>query len=453
MSTRSHIKFFFQHNAHLERLKQDIAHSKSQATEYSERAEKQRKQNTALESIIHDLKKSSTSDQADLKDLRHKLRLLEAERDKFTSKRPELVQLKNSLSLLESKRKDELKVRDRRIADLEKQLLSATKVKDLLESKFIDSKRISDQQLSSTRSELETLLEQARSESHLAKEELKDLTTATGIREENILKQLEDHRRLLDRVVQEYAYLASRSVSSTEFHHLKHDHSVLQLHQLRLERKLANAEDQVIELTHLIRQAKEENLQSSQALSDALDENSILRTAASEHDNNSTSSLGAILDSIHSNITLEHVELTKIDASTHELLTGYYQSQCIGLCLAFSVINKELTNIQATTGQHAIDLASALTCNESLTSRLESLQKEHDTRGEEMKLALATANDLKAATASLKAQVAEMQQRLDDSDSSHANNLKKEKDTIHRLNTTIQKSRMAEEAFRDDIDE
>lgn len=378
---------------------------------------------------------------------------MEAERDKISSKQPELVQLKKSLSLLESKRKDELKERDRRIADLEKQLLSATKVKDLLESKFIDSKRISDQQLSSTRSELETLLEQARSESRLAKEELDDLTTNTAIREENVLKHLEDHRRLLDRVVQEYAYLASRSVSSTDYHHLKYDHSVLQLHQLRLERKLANAEGQVIELTHLIRQAKEENLQSSQALLDALDENSILRTAASEHDNNSTFSLDAILDNIHSNIILEHVELAKIDASTHELLTGYYQSQCIDLCLAFSVINKELADIQATAGQHAIDLASALTSNESITSRLESLQKEHDTREEEVKLALASTNDVKAAAASLEAQVAEMQQKLDDSDSSHANDLKKEKDAVHRLNTTIQKSRMAEEAFRDEIDE
>ena len=381
--------------------------------------------------------------------MRHKLRLLEAERDKINSKQPELVQLKKSFSLLESKRKDELKERDRRIADLEKQLLSAAKAKDLLESKLVDSKRISDQQLSSMRSELETFLEQARSESRLAKEELKNLTTATAIREENI----EDHRGLLDRVVQEYAHLASRSVSSTEYHHLKHDHFVLQLHQLRLERKLANAEGQVIELTHLIRQAKEENLQSSQALSDALDENSILRTAASEHDNNPTFSLDVLLDSIHSNIILEHVELAKVDASTHELLTGYYQSQCIDLSLAFSVINKELGGIQATTGQHAIDLASALICNESLTSRLESLQKEYDTREEEVKLGLATTNDLKAVTASLKAQVAEMQQKLDDSDSSHANDLKKEKDTIHRLNTTIQKSRMAEEAFRDEIDE
>ena len=384
--------------------------------------------------------------------MRHKLRLLEAERDKFISKQPELVQLKKSLSQLESKRKDELKERDRRIADLEKQLLSATKVKDLLESKSIDLKQLSDQQLSSTRSELETHLEHARSESRLVKE-LKNLTTATAIREENIFNQLEDHRRLLNRVVQEYACLASRSVSSSDYQHLKHDHSVLQLHHLRLERKLANAEGQVIELTHLIRQAKEENILSSQALLDALDENSILRTAASEHDENSTIPFGAILDSIHSNIILEHVELANVDASTHKLLSGYYQSQCIDLCLSFSVINKELADIQATTGQHTIDLARALTCNESLTSRLESLQKEHNTREEEVKLELATINELKAATASLEAQVAELQQKLDDSDSSHANDLKKDKDIIHRLNTTIQKSRMAEEAFRDEIDE
>ena len=378
---------------------------------------------------------------------------MEAGRDKFISKQPELVQLKISLSLLESKRKDELKERDRHITDLEKQLLSATKVKDLLESKFIDSKRISDQQLSSTRSELETLLEQAHSESRLAKEELRNLIITTANREENILKQLEDHRRLLDRVVQEYGYLASQFVSSADYHHLKYDHSVLQLRQLRLERKLANAEGQVIELSHLIRQAKEENLQSSQALSDALHENSILRTAASQHDNDHVISLDSILDSIHSNIVMEHLEVAKMDTSMHEVLTAYYQSQCADLCLAFSIIDKELTEVQLTAGQGATDLASAMTCNQTITSRLESLQKEYATREEEAKMALAIADGLKAATASLEVQVAEMQQKLDSSDSSQANELKKEKDNIQQLNTTIQKSRMAEAVLREEIDE
>lgn len=378
---------------------------------------------------------------------------MEAERDKFLSKQPELVQLKKSLSTLESKQKDELRERDHRIADLEKQLLSVTKSKDLLDAKFLDLKRISEQQPSSTRTEMETLLQQARSESRLAKEETQNLITTTANREEHVVKQLEDHRRLLDRVVHEYAYLASRSVSSTDFHHLKHNHSALQLRQLRLERKLVNAEGQVVELTHLIRQAKEENLQLSQALSDALDETSILRTA---HDNNLVIPLddtNAILDGIHSNIITELVELAKTDTSTHELSASYYRSQCVDLCLAFSVIDKELEEIQVTAGQQATDLASALTSNESIASRLESLQKEHSTREEEARLALETINDFKASTTSLEAKVAELQQELDNADSSHANNLKKEKDTIQRLNMTIQKNRIAEEALREEIDE
>ena len=378
---------------------------------------------------------------------------MEAERDKFLSNQPELVQLKKSLSSLESKRKDDLKERDHRIADLEKQLLSVTKAKDLLETKLIDSKRISDQQLSSTRSEMETLLEQARSQSRLAKEESQNLITTTANREEDLVKQLEVHRCLLHRVVQEYAYLASRSVSSTDYHHVKHEHSTLQLRQLRLERKLANTEDQVIELTHLIRQAKEEHLRSSQALSDALGEISIFRNTASKPDNRPVVPLDDTLDSINNNFVTEHVELAKADASTHELWAGYYQSQCVDLCLAFSVIDKELAETQMTAKQHAIDLENALTCNESITSRLESLQTERTTREEETNLALATINDLKAFATSLEAKVAEMHQKLENSDSSHANNLKKEKDTIQRLNTTIQKSRMAEEALRKEIDE
>lgn len=381
---------------------------------------------------------------------------MEAERDKSLSKQPELAELKKSLSTLESKRKDELKERDRHVSNLEKQLLSATKAKDLLETKFLDLKRISDQQLSSTRSEMETLLNQARSESRLAKQETQNLLTTTANREEQVVNQLEDYRCMLDRVVQEYAHLASRSVSSTEYHHLKHEHSVLQLRQLRIERKLANAEGQVIELTHLIRQAKEQNLQLSRVLSDTLTEISTLRTAASEHGNSPLISLddtSAILDSIHRNIVTEHVELAETDAFIHELLAGYYQSQCVDLCLAFSVIDKEFAGIQVAAGRLAIDLANALTSNKSITSRLEFLQKEHASQKEEASLALATINDLKASTASLEAKVAEMQQKLDNTDSSHANDLKKEKDTIQRLNTTIQKSRMAEEALREEINE
>ena len=362
---------------------------------------------------------------------------MEAERDKFISKQTELVQLKKSLSSLESKRKDELKERDRHIADLGKQLLSATKAKDLLERNLVDSKRISAQQLSSTCSEMESLLQQARSESCLAKEECENLMN----REQNVINQLEDHHLLLDRVVQKYAYLASRSVSSVDYHHLKHDYFVLQLRQLRLERKLANTEDQVVELAHLIRQAKEENLQLSRALSDAIDEVSIYRTAASEH-NNPVISLDTILSSIRNNLVTELVELAKTDASTHELLAGYYRSQCIDLYLAFLVIDKELTETRITAGQRAIDLTSALTSNESLASRLEHLQKEHITREEEVKLIM---DDLKTATV----EVAEMQQKLDNSDFSHANNLK----TIQQLNTTVQKNRMAEQALREEIDE
>jgi len=203
---------------------------------------------------------------------------------------------------------------------------------------------------------------------------------------------------------------------------------------------------QVIELTHLIRQAKEENLQLSQALSDALDEISILRTVASEHNDEPIIPLDVVLDSIHSNIITEYVELAKTDTFTHELLAGYYRSQCVDLYLAFSVIDKELAEFRVTAGQCVIDLENALTSNESITSRLEYLQKEQATQEEEAKLALATINDLRTTKVSLEAKVAEM---LDDSDS----NQKKEKDIIQRLNTTIQKSRMADEALREEIDE
>jgi chromosome segregation ATPase len=103
--------------------------------------------------------------------------------------------------------------------------------------------------------------------------------------------------------------------------------------------------------------------------------------------------------------------------------------------------------------QRAADLSSALASHEATVSRLESLQREKNTCENNLKIATTTANDLKMSTTILQGQLSEAQKELGTCAANHATALKKERDTIQRLTSTIQKNRVAEDALRVEINE
>ncbi|KAF8972978.1 hypothetical protein BDZ97DRAFT_1912579 [Flammula alnicola] len=445
--------------AEVERLKQDISASQKFATEQAERFEKQKKQNALLDARFQELKKVNTSDQSEIKDLRHKLRLLELERDKMSSKQPEIVELKKSLSTLEAKRKDEIKERDRRIAELEKQLQTEQKKRESFEGKVKDSKRALEEEvqtLQTTTKEMAARVQKAQAESQAAKEKLRQIEYDVEHREDELVEQLEQHRCLLTSVVQQYGALASQSVLSTVHRRLQLDNAALQLRQLRLERKLANSEGQVVELTHLFRQVKEDNKHLNLMLQGALEEISFfanLEPSSSLETYPHADGSQMILQDISDGLRNQHMELAKVDANTNELISTFYHLKSHELCLASSVFAKECADAQTLAEHRASDLSSALASHEAIATRLESIQKERAASEEKLASATTEADNLRASTAILEAQLADMQQELDDSVGRHANAVKKDKETIQRLTSTVQKTRVAEDALRAEIEQ
>ncbi|KAF8197930.1 hypothetical protein BJ912DRAFT_874859 [Pholiota molesta] len=446
------------HQAELERCKQDLAASQKLATEQADRCEKQKKQNAILEARLQELKKASTSEQSELKEIKHKLRLLELERDKHSSKQPEILELKKSLATLEAKRKDELKERDRRIAELERLVQAEQKKRESSESKVKDSRRALEEEIQALKAankELEARMQDAQNESREAKDKLSQVEDTVGHREADLLQQLEQHRSLLASVAQQYGSLATQSVQATVHRRLKLDYAALRIRQLRLERKLASSEGQVVELTSLFRQVREDNALLSRSLHDALEEISFYANldASPSPEVDNDYEIQKVLGEISGNIEEENAAINTLEANANACVSEFYRLKSRELCLAASVFAKEEEDTRALAEQRSSDLSSALASHEAIASRLEFLQKEKIASEEKLALAIAEADNLRTSTAILEARLTEAQQELHDSVAQHANDVKKDKDTIQRLSSTVQKSRIAEEALREEIDQ
>ena len=91
-----------------------------------------------------------------------------------------------------------------------------------------------------------------------------------------LLAQLEQHRSLLGKVAQEYTRLAFITVTTSIHSGVKAESTTLQMHVLCLECKLANSEEQVVELVNLIQQTTELNAFLAQRLRDVEEESGLL---------------------------------------------------------------------------------------------------------------------------------------------------------------------------------
>ena len=408
-----------------------------------------------MELTVQELKKVSLSEQGEIKDLRHKLRLLELERDKASAKQPELNELRNSLRALETKRRDEINDRDRRIVELEKKLQTENKRRELLERKNQDTRRLFEEETRNMRSDLqekENLLKAAQDESRLTLEKLRQLEANNAHHADGFLQQLEHHHSLLDSVVRQYGILASQSASLADYKRLKDENLVLQSIQYRLERKLSNSEGQVLELAHLIRQFKEQNVDLSHHLDDALAEIKHLSWSVRTYDQPHQDDLETELTGIDKQLTEERQQISDVIPITEALLLTYYQLKANQLFVVSTDLAEGHSEALALAEQRETDLASALASHEAIASRLESLQKERIVDQEALHIARVEIDELRSSSAVVKVQLSDVCQQLEDSDSIHSTALKKEKDVVQRLTTAIQKSRMAEQALRSEID-
>jgi hypothetical protein len=177
----------------------------------------------------------------------------------------------------------------------------------------------------------------------------------------------------------------------------------LSLQLFRLQRKLANSEAQVIELAHLIRQLKEKNILLNHQLHDTQREFEFYHTC---------------LDNLP-------------PPDIYPVISSYYQ-------YLSSTYNSRLEEVNP---------------NASIAAELELDQQDRVTLEEQLADVTANNKSLQSSVAVLEQQLADAKRETQESASAHAVLLNKEKDSVHRLTITVQKSRMAEDALRAEINE
>ncbi|KAJ2922324.1 hypothetical protein H1R20_g14760, partial [Candolleomyces eurysporus] len=448
---RVHLEGKKTHQAEVERLKSELAKHQKQQMESTELIEKQKKLNSLLEARIQDLKRTTSSEQTEVKELRSKLRLLEAERNRLQLDSSGVQELKASLHSLEAKRREELRERDTRISELERSLAAEKKARETLSRQHQQLKESSESESKSTTKKLQTLLDQKVGEVTKLQHDLARVQETTTSREEELVSQLEQHKTLLSNVASQFGRLASESVRRSSYEELQAKQNVTQLQKLKLERKLANAESQVTELVSFIRQVQESNSLLSCQLEDMVQEVNFVRQHNADNVRDSSPELHTLL-SLQRSLHDDEVRLSQINEKTAELLASFYQIHSTNFAITSSLLTSELTLTDLIADQHANHLSETLASHEAIASRLETIGKEYvklqESVGRAHSEKEAVERDLRSLNLKMEAQEAV----LNEVESKHRLALRKERDTIQRLTGTTQKHRMAEDALRQEID-
>ncbi|KAI9060302.1 hypothetical protein FKP32DRAFT_1656684 [Trametes sanguinea] len=458
---RIHVEEKKAHALEQERFKLELNRAQRTAAEQTERAEKLKKQNDALESRVQELKKTTTTEQAELRELRVKLRASEHERTQLAAKQSDAGEARKALQAAETRRKDELRERDRKIAELEKSLAMERKKRETAEAKWQEVKGKTDdrvQQALTVAQELESQLQESREETRAAQQALEQAEARAGNIEEDLLARLEQHRAMLARVAEEYSRLASTSVARSIHDRAKQEAITWQLRGNRLERKLANSEGQVVELANLIRQVKEENAFLASQLVEAQSE-----VEAYRHTLHDIPSSLAIPDHLHDLVdSLAAIVREQLDSAgeTHQIIQtdlnlwySLYRLQRDSLVYHSTTLNKELDIAHSHSEQRVKELAAAEATQAHLSESLKRAQADH---AEAQRMLAETT----ASLAEAKAHEESYQKQLEVVKAdSHAEitrieqSLQREKEAAQRLSSAVHKAKQAEQFLRSEVEQ
>ncbi|OCH84658.1 hypothetical protein OBBRIDRAFT_798886 [Obba rivulosa] len=464
---RLHAESKKSHSQEVERLKLDLKQAQRQAAEQSERADKLKKLNDMVETKSQDMKRSSSIDKAQIRELGVKLRAAEQERGQSNSvSRQEAVEARKALQAAETRHKDELRKRDVSILELMNALReegtkhgsAAAKVRELTAAFIREGKE---------KLALKESLHEVRAASENVTRELKEVKIQATEKEKELV---EERREALACVAREYGRLASSTISKSPHHKLKRKNGVLQVRIFHLERKLANAEAQVQELAHLVRCTKDENIFLAKQLKEVEAEIGFYRQAWKDcvHERQQPLSTGDIeqeLATLEKESILATEETMKTLALDSRLWDKYHRLKSESLLLHGSVLLKGLLDAQELVERGAIQLSESEQRHAEHLASLDALRVRHDRVLGELEAAntslavsktteQALANQVeetRAQTQAVAKQLDEMRAQTKAEVAIAEQSLQREKEAAQRLAATLQKSRIAEEALRDEI--
>ncbi|KAG2078938.1 hypothetical protein BDR04DRAFT_1226123 [Suillus decipiens] len=455
------------HQTEIERYKFEVARLSKTNLEQGERLDKLKKHNEILESRIQEYKKNNTADQSELKELRVKLRMSEHERTQLVSKQGESSEAKKALQSLEVRRRDEIRERERKIAELEKIASAERKKRESLESYVNEVKGKADEEARSSRGMMMTIqgkLDAANKDSQDARQALTFLRGQAEDQENDFAARLDQCRSVLSRVAEEYGRLATTTVAASNHATLMKDHTALQLHSFRLERKLANSEGQVVELANLIRHTQEQNTLLCQELRDTqeeaafhlqtLQENRTALNRCSRH--NELHELLCMEGDVHQSekdVSKETVAVQESALACTRTISDFYRSHNDELFSECSRLHGVLEK------QHEIDrtLIDQLGRNsverDALRAELTRAQIEITTGQRALADVQVSVTEGRAEQHILQRRVEEFENNIRDTAASHKQALQRERDTSQKLSVALHVSKTAEDALKADIEQ
>ena len=438
----------------MERLKQELSRAQKLNSEQTSQINKLKKQYDSFDVKLQESQKQNLVDQAEIKELRAKLRVSENQRGHLALKSEESGDAKKSLAILEAKSKEELRERDKRIVELERSVANEQRRIEVLEDKLLESKGRTQQELDEARKTISSLQNRVT----VAEKDVASARTGAGRREEELIAQLDSARAMVQRVAEEYGRLASSTVPEASYDTLKRENYNLQLSANRLRRKFAIADSEANEMVDLLKVSRDQ--------SHALEH--ILRGAWIDLD----SRVGAIsdallvvddipfneysgLESCLANIALDEAtcrtEMVLAQLSSAELFGSWYKTLGRTLLHDYSLACTELSAAAEENQTHQNAVTVATTHVSTLSTQLEAAKLQTDSIQRQAAELSEKLEVSKTRETSLKEGMTRHERHAKEEKQAAKERLEREKEMVKHLQTTMERQRFAEDEMRNEI--
>ncbi|KAL5485111.1 hypothetical protein ACEPAI_7753 [Sanghuangporus weigelae] len=449
-----------QHAAEVEQLMNDHDFTRKANKDRSEQLARLKKQNEIAESRMQDLRKAVSTAQSEARELRVKLRSIEAERDRLASKQTEAVDMRKVLGTAEQRKRNEIQEREKRILELQT-ALAAEKQRSLeAETKARDDRTKLEKAAREVRVKntiVEQRLERAQAELKEAVSQRSALERESSSTSHSLTTRVYELEEALKLSTDQYSLLSSSSTPLTAYEELKFEAARLRLQVARLERKLGNSEEQVYELAQLVRQSQATNDLLSEQLQEVhaelgwrcSDSNSMSLPMSVPADDGLEAEVDEFLLDEARDREDEQEQL--LDVAQIQLRLGRESSR--SLIEHLSSTEHQLTNERAEATRLKGKLSEKDTVIMKLFQESETRKKECD----ELQAKLAVHS---SEIFSLQTKLVESEKKLLAAESRARTELakreellRKEKELTSRLQSTVHKSKMAEDALKDEIEQ
>ena len=365
--------------------------------------------------------------------------MTQQEKDKLSGKHADAAGLRKALNAAETKKKGDLKEKEQKIIELQKLLALERQNLSVAEKK---------------EEELRVALGEHAQELQKGGRELEEASTV----KETLQAQIAQLRSYLQSSFEQYAQLSSSHVSKEGHETLQLEASRLRMRNARLERKLANTEDQVLELAHLIRQVQSTNDLLTTELDEAkaeiewrISESSVTSSGREPiRDAHSlTADIGDFLSEeqdfkshaqeLYVNTLRNHINILKSTSDEQLIRLSTLEGS---LADSEDEVNK-LRDVVTRMEGAIVKLSERSKSKEEENERLTYLNEGHVEEISKLKAKLETAN-VTLVTTETRAKSDNLKLKED---------LKRERDTCTRLQSNLQQSKMAEEALKVEIEQ